>query len=417
MTDDVQTVQYALPLTVVKIEGTVTVSTAASGEKVPVRTSQVSVATEADLDATRVLELRGNWWKEREFDLKLAPDGRLTGAGDSSTGFGAQVVATGLRVAALAARVVPAFLARAPEDVAKRVPVEELLEQEKPELARRRKACAKAVDELQSRIISLAPELARQDGAPQRLETLKAVEVALAAVRAEATTLESEFAAWRAQRFPDWTTNYTYTVGVDRLPNRPTAAEQITLTDGELGEGPVGEVMRTLGVAAVLIGDEDPTQHSDTFEDSGVRYRLPRRCELAVYEAPPGQGEDGQSPELELRKLTPVWIVDAQSEVGFVPFRSEAFEKNGAAAEFGETGTLSHLTNKHTGVAGAVTSALDSAGGGVVESLEQAEKIRTAFSAPDPALKALQDQVARKELEAKLATAMKTIAGAAGSTK
>lgn len=418
MSADIQKVQYALPLTVVKIEGTVTVSTAATGEKVPVRTSLVSVATEADRNAEFEFELQGSWWKQREFELKLASDGRLAGAADSSTGFGAEIVATGLRVAALAAKVVPLFLVTAPKHVLRPVPIEKVYQREQPELAHRRTDSRKAANELQARLLSLAGELGRPDPAPEAHESLKAVQTALSAVRAEATVLESQFAAWRSERFPDWSTSYTYTIGVDRLPNRPTAAEQVTFTEKELNEGQVGEVLRTLGVAVALIGDNDPTQHSDTFENSGVRYRLPRRCELAVYEAPDEQIVSGRSPKLQLRRLMPAWIVDAQSKVGFVPFRSEVFEKHGAAADFGDAGTLSHLTNKQTGAAGAVTTAVGAAGGQIVESLDQAAKIGAAFpSAPDPALKALQEQVARKELEAKLATAMKTIAGATNGQK
>src|SRR5205085_10494070 len=108
--------------------------------------------------------------------------------------------------------------------------------------------------------------------------------------------------------------------------------------------------------------------------------------------------------------LMPVWIVDSDSAVGFVPFHSSVFEKNGAGVEFGDAGTLAHLTNKETGAASAITTAINGAGGAVVDSLDQAGKITAAFTPAVPALKALQDQVTRKELEAKLATAVKTIA-------
>src|SRR5205085_8025084 len=132
--------------------------------------------------------------------------------------------------------------------------------------------------------------------------------------------------------------------------------------------------------------------------------------QVAVYEDTDDDVTAEQSPRMHLRRVMPVWIVDGQSEIGFVPFLSGAFKEYGAGVEFGDTGTLSHLTNQHTGAAGAITTALGGTGGAVVESLEQAGKITAALTPPDPALKALQDQVARKELEAKLATAMKTIA-------
>ena len=413
MSNNAQTVRYALPVTVVRVDGTVTVSTAASGEKVPMRTSEVTLATEADRDAMHELELREEWGRERDFDLKLASDERLAGASEASTGFGTEIVATGLRVAAFAAKAIARFAAAIPIDVLESVPLQEVLKRERPELARRRNEYTETIGGLQWRLLQLGERLATPDAGAETHELIKAVQTALTAARAEMSVLESQFEAWRSERFPDWTTSYTYTIGVDRLPNRPVAEDEVTLTDDELSEGQVGEVLRKLGVAIVRIADQDPTDRSDTFDDLGVRYRLPRRCELAAYEARDEKIAPGESPRLQLRRLMPAWIVDAESELGFVPFGSDLFEKHGAGAEFGDAGTLVHLTNKHTGAAAAITSAVGGAGGQVVESLEQAAKIGGAFpTAPDPALKALQDEVTRKELEAKLATARKTIAEA-----
>jgi hypothetical protein len=63
-------------------------------------------------------------------------------------------------------------------------------------------------------------------------------------------------------------------------------------------------------------------------------------------------------------------------------------------------------------VATQTSSALGAAGGQIQESLDQAAKIKAAFPAPtDPKLRALQQQVERKELEARLAKAQATIAG------
>jgi len=79
---------------------------------------------------------------------------------------------------------------------------------------------------------------------------------------------------------------------------------------------------------------------------------------------------------------------------------------------FGEAGTLVKLTNKETSAVGAVASAVSGAGGQVVEMLDQADKIKLAFpETKDPSLLALEREVARRELEAKLVTADKTISG------
>ena len=328
--EGVQKVRYALPLTVARIQGTVTVSTATSGKKLALRTSEVSLAAEADRDARPELELRGDWWNEREFELNLTADERLTGAAHGSTGFGAEIVTAGLRVAAFAAKAVSNLALAVPARVLEPVPIDQVFEREQPELARRRRASAAAVAGLQEKLLGLAREVAELDTTEDAHDSLVAVQTAITAARAEATLLESRFEAWRAERFPDWTTSYTYTIGVDRLPRRSIAEEEITLTAQELRMGQVGEALHTLGVAVVRIGDfRDPTPHTDTFDKSGVHYRLPRRCQVAVYEASDQDSHAWENPPLQLRRLMPAWIVDSSSEVGFVPFQHK---QTGAAA-------------------------------------------------------------------------------------
>jgi hypothetical protein len=405
---------YALPLTVVKIDGTVTVSTADSGEKVPVRTSDVSVAVQADTDNLRELVVKERWGEKHEFEVKLAQDERLAGAMSSSTGLGAQILAAGLRLATLAAKVVPGL--DVPGDVLKGVPIEETLEKEQPELARRRRIYRTALSTLQAKLAELASEAARQPS-PDVHERIKTTQIALTAARSEAAHLEAQFEAWRTERYPDWTRTYSYGLGVDRLPERTTAEDPLRLTEEELNEGQVGEILRALGVAVARIADKDPTDHTPKFPAEGVEFRRPRLCQLGVYEAPDGE-EPGAGTPLHLRRLMPAWIVDASSDFGFIPFESGVFEEHGAGAEFGDSGTLVKLTNKSTGAAEALATAASGAGGAVVESLDQASKIAAAFPAPtDPALKALQDHVGRRELEARLATANKTITEATQAAK
>lgn len=411
-----QKVRYALPLTIVRIDGTVTVSTTASGEKQPVRTSEVSLGVQADPHNVRDLLLTRDWAKKHEFEVKLAPDERLSGASASSTGLGAQVVAAGLRIATLAVKLAPAVLVAAPEGALEPETVEETLEEEDPVLARRRKAYREALAALQDKLADLATETAQNPDAAVH-ERIKATETALTAVREELARLEAQFDDWRAKRFPDWTTTYSYALGVDTLPRRTTARETVTLTEEDLEHRKVAKALRTLGVAVVKIGDRDPTRHTADFPDNGVEYRRPRLCQLGVYETP-GDQLPGTGVEMPLRRLMPAWIVDSWSITDFVPFESGGiFDERSAGVEFGDSGTLSKLTNKSTGAAEALATAASGAGASIVESLEQAGKIADAFPAPaDPELKALKDQVTRKELEAKLAKANKTIAEAGNTT-
>ena len=149
-------------------------------------------------------------------------------------------MAAGLRVATFAAKAVSTLALALPARVLEPVPIEKVFELERPELARRRAESRTAVAELQEKLLRLARELGETDAGEHAPRSLVAVQTAIAAARAEATLLESKFEAWRAGRFPDWTTSYTYTIGVDRLPHRTIGEEEITLTAQELRMGQDG---------------------------------------------------------------------------------------------------------------------------------------------------------------------------------
>ena len=94
-----------------------------------------------------------------------------------------------------------------------------------------------------------------------------------------------------------------------------------------------------------------------------------------------------------------------------MPIESALFGKHGATLEFGDAGTLTHFTNKKVSAAGDVAGALGAAGGQITESLELGAKIKALLPVQqDPTLIALEGEVARRKLEADLASANKTIA-------
>jgi hypothetical protein len=418
MGDQDQTVYYRLPRSVVRIEGTVTVATGASGASVATQTGEASLATEADPDARYELLLEDEWWKEREFSLKLASDERLLGAGDTTTGLGAEVVGAGVRIATLALKLAPAFLlAEEPE------PVEDVFRREQPELAVRRRVLRESAAALQAALGPAAGELARGAGDPTVAERVKSLSSALAAVRGEAALLEAAFDAWFADRFPEAITDYLYTVSTDQLPALEEPQLEAWFPHDDL-RGQAREAAETVGVIVARIGDRDPTPHSEPEEDVyGIRFRFPRLLRLGVYGIEEDGGEmlvlgeegldrSGPAYHARLRRVLPAWVVDQNSKVGVMQIKAGLFEKHSATAEFGDAGTLTAFSNKRIGAAAAVSKAVGAAGGQVQESLDQAAKIKAAFPAPaDPKLRALQQQVEHKELKARLAKAEATIAG------
>jgi hypothetical protein len=401
-----ETLHYRAARTVVNISGTVTVRTLDDGRKGAERVGDVTVATEADPHRELELVIEDQFGRDHEFELKLAADARLTGAGYATTGVGTQILEAGLRLATIAAKLAPAALmGLIPEEVAREeLAVESVLEKEKRDLFERRKRFRTVVGDLQSAVADESADAAAKGSEPDALQRLRTLQRALALARAEAALLETQFDKWRASRFPDWTQKLVYAIGTDELPRRELVEQELVLADGE-NRGDVREAAQNLGIVVARIESESqPTRSPDK---TAIWYRYPRRVQLATF----AQDAESEGGVYRLRDLTHAWIVDSQSEWRDVPIRSGLFKEHGATVEFGDAGTLTHLTNKEVG-AGAVAKALIGAGSEVEESLDEAAKIRAALQPADATLTVLQDQVMRKELEARLAEATHKVASA-----
>jgi hypothetical protein len=409
VSDERVSLQYLLARTIVCIGGTVTVETKPSGDRFAVRASEVTLGVEGDYDVPPLtLKLDPKWWENREFGLDTAADGRLTGANHASEGLGGQLIGAAVSVVTTLGKLASLGFGidKLPPALLDSVPIDEEFAAEKPEPAKRRADLAKAIHELQGRLIAAV------SGATAKAE-IETLQLALVAARAEAAVIETQFEAWRAERYPIWKTMRSYRLGTDQLPVRDTAETQLELEPGEL-KGSVAEAAAALGVVVVRIGNEDPTQHTAPDPgDDALLYRIPNRLALAVYEVEDAEVPADEKPnpptKLQLRSVVPAWVVDSLSAHLNVPLRSAFFSKHGTTIAFGDAGTLTKLTNKATS---GVASAVSGMGGQVVGGLDAAAKIAAAFpAAPDPELKALKDKVERKELEAKLVVANKTIAG------
>ena len=394
----------ALPLhyrparTVIRFDGTVT-TTPRFGEAPAIeRSSTAAISAEADPDTELTVTVDESWRKDQQFQLDLAVDQRLAGATHDSTGVGAQLIGAALSIVAVAAKV---FLLTGGGGT----PVVEP-DQELQELQTRRDDFAARVDRLQVKLKMLLSE-DRFDA-----DALKALTDALTAARLEVTTIEAAIDARWIELHPPTAQSLAYVVGTDQLPRRDAADEVLELHDDDL-RGAVKEAARRLGVVAVLIGSQDSKDSPPDAEDA-LHYRVPQRVEIAVYESDDvGPFDDRSRPTaFRLRSVQPAWVVDSRSAYRSVPLKHKLFGNGGAGLKFGDAGTLVQVTNKETSALGALATAVSGAPATVATALENTEKITKAFPAPaDPELAALKSQVARKELEAKLVKAKKTIAG------
>lgn len=454
--DDAKTLRlsYRCARTVVTVSGTVTLHRDQCGKEKSVdRASVVSVGGGADR-VLEALELKHKVLRDQEVDLSLAPDGRLSGAGYQSAGGGAEVIGGATSLAnAIASTAVGAVTAKAA--IAPKIP-----SPEPPdgwtELDDRRQQLKQVIADLQARAIKEVQGIgaAQDEGRKDRddktklasQDELKLVETALSLARSEAAAVDEALRAWQDEYFPDWTTTFTYSIGVDELPSMTVPEPSITLTlngksltsDNETLDEDVTAAALNLHTLVCRIeqtasgpreadnralqggGDDQTDQTEDV--DQTVRYRLPYDLQLAIYELDGDkklvgmESEDAPQPQeikFDLRQLVPVWVLDKQSETDQVPIIAKVFSKNAATLKFGDTGALSQIANTDVGGAANIANAIAGAlGGGTSQPAAAATAgpaPSTSVPAVDPTLIALQTQLVRAQLEANLATAKKTI--------
>lgn len=416
--------QYRLARTVVKIDGTVATQAADStGASPPTITSTVSLAVEADPSQAglREVEADGGYFASASFNLSLAPDGRLAGAGDTVAGVGGELVSAGLNlattVAVAAAKVVPLLDIDAPKGAADEPKTaEERYARDQPDAATRRKAIEVVVSALENTLAALLAQAAESPSKDVGAE-LTVVERGLAVARAEATSLAAAFESWRSTTYPTSTEAFSDVLGTDELPAIPIAEETLEFPDLKPGASRVAEVLHTV---VAIVGDAQAAADEGSGSQSPVNvtdelmYRIPRRVHVAVYKA----GADSPS-SYRLQSVAPAWIIDKRSELAKLPLHCGLFQKRSMTVAFGEAGTLTQLSNSDTPAISGIASALGGAASQVAGAVENATKLAAALPAPpaDPDLKALEQQVTRKELEARLATAAKTISGGGSSAK
>ena len=411
---DALTLAYWCARTTLTISGTVTAHFDETGKLAGAdKTSVVSLGCEADPGARHDLHLTHRAGSQ-EFDLRLAPDGRLAGAGFDDEGAGAAVIGATLSVVSLGATVAGALLPALGIAPQAQAPAESDQVYWR-ELQAREREVKELIDRLQQRAIAVAATV--DAGAPPSLNEIKSLSAALALLRREEAKIEAAMKAWRAAHFPDRTTTFTYTIAAGELEAAADAPGTIQVdVDGLAGD--IKAAASTLHMVVRRVEPPADVPARAAHEDEAIFYRLPRRVHLAIYEhSLIGQKLDSASvpsgpQDFHLRQLLPVWIIDSRCETHTVPITHSLFGKHSATLEFGDTGALSHVANTDVGGAGnvadAITNALGGSAGAAAPSAAADGKASPA-AATDPTLAALQAEVALAQLEASLATANKTI--------
>ncbi len=384
MRENAERISYRLPLSVVKITGVVTSGVRPEDSlDFAEATSDVKLAVEADPrpEWQRHISVEKSFGADKEFELELTADGRLTSSSGTSAGAGSAMIEAGIRigtfvgaqlVAALASPAPTASLRVSEDRQRKGTSFEETLKSEQLDLHTRREAYRSAIVALQSKIAAYGTRVATDPTASGALLEGTVLRTTLDRVRTEAAAVEAEVDAWRRSRFPTSSKDYAFQLGTDELPKLTVAKETAPFTLGDLAP-PLREAAERLGVVVARV--DEPAEPAEVelpeeSEDDGIRYRVPCRTSLAVYERPLGE-----TTEFKLRSVTPAWVLDRKSQLGFLNFDSWLFSKNTSKLEFGDTGAPSKVTVDRESAARQLSTALAAAPGQIKESVDQASAV------------------------------------------
>ena len=409
-------VRYYAAHTVVSIDGVVTERTRDANVTKTDRAwaSEVTLGVEADRGCPFALHLEQKVIDDRKFDIRLTDDQRLTGADVEVTGIGLEAIAGAMSVASL----VSGFLGGGgsdskgkdgrPAGAARPRPssVEAALRRTNRALYEARVAIRERIGTLRTAVIAEATKSA------PNVERLKALDEALTAAQNEAVALELAFLEWRERMYPTWRRSLSYAIATDDLPRLDSPDRDITRDDpagGQDWQAVAGE----LGVIVARIHKPHAVDEvAPADPDTSIHYRLPRSARLAVYKAvAPPTGDEPFDGEFRLCTLLRVLTVDSFCEWAHIPVPSPIFSKQGVTAEFGPQGTLVRIANAQAGPLTALVA--KSAGADAASAPDGAAaappaKAEAPSSSPD--VKALQDRVARDELEVRMLKARTALA-------
>jgi hypothetical protein len=374
-------VYYRLARSMVTISGTVTHDFDPKTSKPrSSATSDIAIGPQADAreDWRFRLPMGKEFMKSKDFELAFTPDGRLTSSSATVSGAGAKLIEAGVRVAgflgatALALAKTPPPAGGPPAET-----FDETLAHDNQSLFDRREAYRRAITELQDALVRNAESVATDPSVPGRLAQGGAVFGTLERLRLEAAEIEAQVDALKHTRFPTVSEPHEFRVGTDALPRLATAEPAHAFAISDLPPA-LRQAATTLGVVVARVGDATEAQANFTDEDrkndEGIWYRIARPTSLAIYDRQPG--EDGP---FTLRSVTPEWVIDDLSLLGYVGFNSGIFDKQTGTVDFDDTGALSKIGVSSESAAGQLSAALAAAPGQLKESFDQAVAVVDSY--------------------------------------
>lgn len=397
-------VAYALPLTWIEIEGTVTITTdsleaANSGRSA----TAVAAVTNGAGELNRKVELDGDWFRTRTSKLTLSEDGRLTslehatesqlgrvvlGVTGAAASIGATLIGTpalGAAIAATTARAAGFNSLKLVDDLTFKTELAEPTTEEDrvaaayvtahPDPAKLRAHFSELVTKTLDEIAQTAENLVEATPAnswPLSTE-LRRLQELLVVLRAELSRLDEHFRAWRTSLVSTRTEQHRRRFSLDHLAAHPvTVSSDGTIAIPSDAPWSVRDSWETLGIAVVLTDpqltapEEEPVRLSRRNE---IVVRQPRLVRLSVYE----KADDGKAVLQRTGWHRVVYSASALDPV--------SLEDGAAVLGFGDLGTVTSISSSQRSAAADAADTLGALPGTVTASLEGAVKARTALSA------------------------------------
>lgn len=384
-------IEYALPVSALRFGGTVseTEDTVLGGPPIQVRDTTVVLDVVAGRQRYS-LRLQDGWIRDTAASFQLTDDGRLISAGVESTGRLGKVV---LGVASLAANVagmlagVPpgalaAFMPEQDEADAKLTPEERIATaytEAFPEVAQLRTKYEVLVSTAVTQIADLAEQLLGATDHVQRsglLSRLWLLEQQLPVWRAELARLEAHFSAWRAGTLISHTAQHDHVMTLDDLRAAGVsvdAAGNVSFNSGQAAAGEAERLWELFGLVVSMDPEENagsPEQHDN---ENVIFVREPRVVTLTVYE----RGEDSKA---RVQRTVEQLVIDSASPYREVKLEESWFAKRSGSLTFSPLGALTGISHSATSSAAELADTMGGLPGTVATSLEQAQKIRTAWA-------------------------------------
>jgi hypothetical protein len=394
VSDDI-VIDYALPVSHVRIASTITETHDSLDPKDPAPRTPESVAVlePGAGPRDRIVQIDPGWIGDSKLSFKFTEEGRLVSASATATGQGGKVILGVAGLGAAAAGLflgVPGILATGAglaavqaavdgteTEEAKRDPVAEAYAREHPEEFALRKRYAELVTDAVSKVKEAAERAndAAEESALQRAASdLRVWRLFLRVLRVELDTLDEHFRAWRATKISTRTEAHERLISLNTLCRAaPTvnAEGEVAFSGDEPAVQEVRDAWEQLGIL-VTVGtcpkadaDSEPQARRNELV---VRY--PRRVTMSTYER-----EDGKAVLQESRTQL---VLDDACPHRVVELPEAWIENESVEFTFSDAGALTGIIGSDTSGVASLAETLGSVPGTVSDALGKAKSITDA---------------------------------------